>query len=545
MNLLWGKVLKILFSNLTDPIYKIKGHSPFLFFITLLFCLGLFIFRDYGFPWDEIYQLDLIHRTYNYVNHWDTQLLDYQFRYMGTGSELLLLAFCRLFPSISEVYARHLGIFLIFLSGLIPVYLIGMRLFKSKSWALLAVIFLTLSPRIFGDAFYNSKDIPFMVTFCWAILSLYKMIDSIDKPSVSRIIASIFHPFFTALCISTRIAGIIIIGISAIVFLIRFILNKEHRKGIFLFFFIFICLSGLLTIIFNPASWPNPYQYFYEAITQNLHFPIDLVALYDSQTYQAGNLPWHYLPVWISITTPLFIIIGFIVDQVILGIECIRRLFPHGKFHTIQLSAENIYWLIMGLWLYLPIFSYYFLRSTIYDGWRHLFFIYPSIVIFATGGFRYLFQFVIKRFGRRKILVIPMIILLIVGLLEPLIYMIQYHPFQNVYFSSLAGDYSTIRYRYEMDYWGLSFKQGIDAILSRDPSEKIAIYVPRPSGGYYVQYMLDQNQQSRIIFVDGPSKADYFITEYRFHPQDYPYSNKFFKINIRGMEILTVFKMNK
>ena len=114
---------------------------------------------------------------------------------------------------------------------------------------------------------------------------------------------------------------------------------------------------------------------------------------------------------------------------------------------------------------------------------------------------------------------------------------------QNVYFSPLVGNYSTIRYRYEMDYWGLSYKQGVDQILAIDSRDQISICFSQPSGGYYVQYMLDPSQRSRIAIVDVPSDADYFITEYRFHPQDYPYDHKIYVINVRGMEILAVYKI--
>ena len=65
---------------------------------------------------------------------------------------------------------RHLVTFLIFFSSTFFFYLLLKNKFKSVFYALLGTSFLIISPRIFANSFYNSKDIIFMSLF---IISLF------------------------------------------------------------------------------------------------------------------------------------------------------------------------------------------------------------------------------------------------------------------------------------------------------------------------------------------------------------------------------------
>lgn len=520
-------------------------HLPAIFLMLVILLIGLSVFKDYGFPWDEIYQLNLSHLAYNYINHTDVSLLTYEFKYLGTGTELMLIAFYQLFPSLGEVYARHLGVFFFYLSGLLSIYLIGYRLYKNQWWAFLCMIIFLLSPRIYGDAFFNSKDIPFMVTFSLSIYCLMILLDALNQPIGKTLIRCLFLSFSTALCISTRVAGILILFICAGIFLVGLFSTKSHKK--MYIFFLYVLLTIGFTIFFNPASWANPIQHFCQSIYLYSRVPSSLMILFTGQIIHARSLPWYYLPVWIGITTPIIVILGFLFSQISIAINVIYLITsswdvtPKNLVNTIFTKRD---WLILALWLYLPIIVLYVFNSTINDGWRHMFFIYPPIVLFTVFGIQTIFRLISNHPHRNKFTKIVVGMSIFAGLLEPLCFMSLHHPHQNVYFSPLAGDYSTIRFRYEMDYWGLSYKQGIDAILKFDSRKHIKLFVVQPAGAYYVKYMLNDQQKTRLEFVDNLSSADYFITEYRFHPQDYPLTNKVFEVNIQGMEILAVYNLD-
>jgi hypothetical protein len=55
---------------------------------------------------------------------------------------------------------------------------------------------------------------------------------------------------------------------------------------------------------------------------------------------------------------------------------------------------------------------------------------------------------------------------LLAGLALPVIHMVRLHPYQYAYFNPLAGGVAGARDRYMLDYWGLSFKQAAQGLLT-------------------------------------------------------------------------------
>ena len=68
---------------------------------------------------------------------------------------------------------RHLVNFLIFFVSLIFFYALLNERFESKIYSITGVLFLFFSPRIFGDIFYNTKDIFFLSLTIINICLLY------------------------------------------------------------------------------------------------------------------------------------------------------------------------------------------------------------------------------------------------------------------------------------------------------------------------------------------------------------------------------------
>ena len=81
----------------------------------------------------------------------------------------------------SAIYLiRHFYKFLIFFLSLIYFYKILSKFnFKCKKLSLLSVLFLVLSSRIFGDAFYNIKDLMFMSL---TIITIYYCLMYLNQP---------------------------------------------------------------------------------------------------------------------------------------------------------------------------------------------------------------------------------------------------------------------------------------------------------------------------------------------------------------------------
>jgi hypothetical protein len=184
------------------------------------------------------------------------------------------------------------------------------------------------------------------------------------------------------------------------------------------------------------------------------------------------------------------------------------------------------------------------LHSILYDAWRQMFFIYPAFLLAAMQGIRLVTR-ILRRWLQFIALYSFVVISLTVGLLDPVVFMIRNHPFENIYFNRLVGENMVqIKQRFDLDYWGLAYKQGIDYILTTDPGKKIPIYVTDPPGKEYIDYFLPDNQRYRLVIEDSPDQARYFVGNYRYHPEEYSFTNKIYSVTVDGASILSVFDVS-
>src|SRR5688572_13184496 len=126
-----------------------------------------------------------------------------------------------------------------------------------------------------------------------------------------------------------------------------------------------------------------------------------------------------------------------------------------------------------------------------------------------------------------------------IGLFRTLWIMVAMHPFQNVYFSFLPPAY--IEQNFERDYWGLSYRKGLEYILNTDSRPEIKISVNATAGLKAID-ILKPEDRKRLKYVL-EKEADYFLTEYRWHPKVYSYPNEIYSIKADGLKIMSVFKL--
>jgi hypothetical protein len=159
-----------------------------------------------------------------------------------------------------------------------------------------------------------------------------------------------------------------------------------------------------------------------------------------------------------------------------------------------------------------PICAVIILNSTLYDGWRQLYFTYPAIVLLSVAGLHAL--------NKKQVLGIPvaglMGILFSVQILFNVSWMIRNHPFQHLYFNSLITLFSS-HDSFERDYWGVTNVKGLEYILANDDRKRITI---RPLGLTSIQQailLLKPQDRSRMILDPLNLESDYILTNYRFY----------------------------
>ena len=260
---------------------------------------------------------------------------------------------------------RHLINFMFFIIASYFFFLLIKERYQSYIFAILGVIFLILSPRIFADSFYNNKDLVFLSMY---IISIYFSINFLKKNTVK---SAIYASLFSALLIDLRILGIII---PIIVFIFYFVNFFETNL---LPIVIFGLLMPILIIIFWPYLWESPLENFIFAFNRLSNFDEYIFNFYFGEHIFGQDIPWHYPVVWIGITTPLlytilfFIGVFFILKKFFFRLSQIEK-NPKGKFWMNDNEMKDLIFLSSFL---IPLIMVILLNSSLYDGWRHLYFI--------------------------------------------------------------------------------------------------------------------------------------------------------------------------
>ena len=524
------------------------------FFFFAYFILGSLIFQDFGVSLDEpiqrvhgIVSLEyanrLLNRPLNIPQIRDDDIVSYEHRDYGTIFQMFcyVLELSLNINTSKEIFLlRHFMVFFIFWISTICFYKLLLYRFDNVIIALLGVFFLILSPRIFANSFYNPKDLP-LLSIC--IICSYTFVKFVD---IKNIKYAILHSLACALAVNTRIVGIYL-PIWTICFIILEWISTNKKsvyiRSHFYTFLIYTILFILLTIAFWPFLWEDPINHFLYAFKSMSHYRWYNGIFFFGKLEYPDTIPWYYIPFWIAITTPVLYLIFFILGLVALAKSLFRK---NGL--SFRSSAERVD-LIMFVLLFSPILAIIILKSTVYNGWRHMYFVYPFIIYFSTYGFTGCYKkFTTNKVRRRYKFLFGFLVTIYLGYMVVLV--IKVHPLQNVYFNELmmttrANDY------FDVDYYGISFKQGIEYLLESNGTDIIKVSYSSYRG-LNNEYLLNRDQRNRIKSGKADS-ANYFITNYHKNTQsfnqiindEFPYDQELiYEISVQGNTVLGVYRIN-
>ncbi len=532
-----------------DFLNKRKSYVVSLYFILLLI-VGLTTFSDYGISFDEPvsrtnggislrYIADKFDINYlkndSVLAQFETPLKDYYDRDYGVAFDLSAFFIERLLllnDSRNQYLLRHFLTFLVFYIGVISIYKLATLRFNHWGYGILAATMLVTSPRIYGEAFYNNKDIVFL-GLCAACA--YTML-SLQRRMHWR--TAVLHGLVTAVAINVRIAGVIFLPLTLLALAIGYFNHRLSLKKLFIILFIYGVVSAVFTYALWPWLWENPLRNFLFALKNMSQFRWDHFNLYMGEYVSAKNLPWHYAPVWIAITTPMIFGLGFIFGL----FSCVVSLVKL-KLRAFESDAIVQDFLLAGTTC-APLLATYIFNSTLYDGWRQLYFLYPSMIVLAITGFRYLSAWHIPLKAHISKLLVALVA---AQILLNAVWMIKAHPFQHAYFNQLVAN--RLLPTFELDYWGLTNLQALKVILAHDSRKRITI---APIGATALEQsilMLERDERLRVIAVLPGNDPDYFITNYRFFESrksqmliEQPGHTIFYEINLDKRRLLTIFK---
>jgi len=498
---------KLILSRQETRSVKIVVAGIFLIY----FLVGVFIFRDYGLSWDEPLQrltgivstnyilgklspelaipgviplADYINNDYGVVFDVPAYLLELLFNFDQADGNIY--------------YLRHFLTFFIFFLAVIFFYKLVKKNFNDWRLGLLASSMLVLSPRIFAESFYNSKDIVFLAAFIFGIYFLFNFLER------QNFCSGFLFAFFSAYAINIRLFGLLLplVGIGFYCLEIIFQPRGQLRKKLLILISYLFCLV-LLIIFMWPFLWSQPWLNFKTALLNMSNFRWTSNVLYFGQEISALKLPWHYIVVWLGITTPVVYLILFFLGNISLGAGVISSIKK--RLYTNKLRFE----LIISCFFFGPLLATVLFHPVLYNAWRHLYFIYAPFVLLAVMGFNY-GQMLIKKINWRpaySFLPAIMAIFFILIVLR----MAQAHPHENVYFNELAGNTQN---KFDGDYWGLSYRAALEYIVATDQRPVILLNV-NTAPGKINSLLLEPADRERIFFTS-PLKADYLLTDFLY-----------------------------
>jgi hypothetical protein len=448
-------------SQITNP------YIPLLILLLINLIAGLLTVRDYGASWDDpkryIYATNALKA---YLGQGLTQDDD-----KGPFYVMVARAGTEVITHISKGWqimeAWHLMHFLSFQLGVISFYIICLR-FANRTAAFGATALFSTQPLIWGHAFINSKDIPFMAFFLGSVAVGLGMVDFFtrDKRGAELIIhrvgeireglvprfwaqnakplLMIFRTSFTnphvwlagvlwGMTTSIRVLG----PLTAILVGIYF-LSKAGRKAIPVLLACFVIASGV-TYLTWPGLWASPLVKFKESFLESSGYPWEGTVRFEGADFSPRELPRRYLPELIGLQLGETALTMFVIGLVVAIVKYAQH------------SLDRDLMVLFTLWLFLPLAEAMIMRPPLYDNFRHFLFIVPPIFLFAGIGLEALLHKLQSSFYA---------ILVVTTLLLPNIYWdIKLHPYQYTYYNNLIGGVEGAFRRFETDYWATSYRQ--------------------------------------------------------------------------------------
>jgi hypothetical protein len=341
----------------------------------------------------------------------------------------------------------------------------------------------------------------FSIFFCLKVLKNYK---------IKNII---LFSFFAALATSLRPMGIFIIFL----FIIFFIFESFEIKNFFIKKINLILTTIMLYLIFTyllwPFLWTDPINNFLAAFQSFKKFELGVSSsFYLGKYVNTSYLPWHYTFVWIAVSTPIIYSFFFLIASFNVTYNFVKNFLEINindyskKLWSNYNEKVDLFFLMFFLG---PIFATIIFQSTLYNGWRHLYFIYPGLIYLIVYAINFLINLNVN-----KILKNAFFLIVIFTIISNIFNLLKFHPYQNVYFNYLVEKKANSLF--EIDYWGLGNAQSIKKILNNtDDSEEVSIGEASFTPLAYSRYIINNKKINNVVF-SGTTKnnQDYFITNY-------------------------------
>ncbi len=356
------------------------------------------------------------------------------------------------------------------LFGVLAMVFIGLLAKEIAGWraAMIALALAFLSPRFFGHSMMNPKDIPFAAGFAVALFFMVRFLRELPAVNWKNAVGLALG---IALAFATRAGGLLLIAYLGLFAGLDF-LGKFGMKGLtkqpktvvaYAAGVAGIAIGAyILAILTWPAALADPLKHPLKALSEFSQLGIKIRLLFQGENIMSDKTPWYYPVVWIVKTIPLSVLIP------LLGLPALIAVYLK-KWKALSV-------LLVVFAAFFPVCYVIYKDSILHDGWRHLMFVYPAMVVLAA-----LFWVALERMAGKwpwgKYAVWAM---LAACTADAAAFMVRNPTLAYTYFNPIGGGLKGAFGNYETDYWGTGVKQALDwmekeGILSENMKDTVTI----------------------------------------------------------------------
>ena len=473
---------------------------------------GAALVGDYGVSTDEQFERRNTQITIDYALGVSEEPPRLHNRYYGVAFRLpaLLVERALGLQDLRDIFiARHLLTHWFFIAGGFACGMLAYRMLGNRWAALFAMLMFLLHPRLYAHSFFNIKDIPFAVML---IIALYLTHRAFRKDTLG---AFLLCGVGVGLAINIRPFGLMLPPmILAMRGLDLWQAGRGERKRILASAAIFTSAALATVYIMHPYYWENPLR-FIEGLRVLSQHPTILDNLFMGEIYRSDAVPWNYIPVWFAITAPP---VALLLGAIGCAAACWQAIaHPIRSLHDREIRFRV---LLLGC-VALPVAVVIILQANIYQGWRHMYFLWGPFSLLAAVGLHRIasggsglgkwnraarIPGWIRGGGLRRTLAYSAAG---VGLITTLTAMAALHPHQQMYFNALVDTKTpgAPGNRYDMDYWELTQRQSLEYLLARYPEGDLRVW-PR----IRTAQILPQKYRNRFVPLgNNPRAADFYL----------------------------------
>ena len=480
----------------------LRRHGCALVVLAAILAFGFAAADGYGLASDQRIQKQIGQLTVDFVLGENTRLLsENDFRYYGAAFEIGLLAFERALglTDTRHVYlSRYLLSHAFFLAGAFACYLLACRLFKNRALAIFAMLLLVCHPRMYGHSFFNSKDVPFLSMFMIALLMAHEALRRSGRVGRCRIAWGDVGAFaglgaWLGLAGTIRPMAFLLVALVALVRCADFLqADRPGRVRMLVCSGALALASGAAFFAGLPYLWGDPLMRFAEWLgLMSDHPNIELLMFLGESVISSDRRPLAYVPLWFVVTTPPFVTLLALFG----GVALCARLAALPRQALADASVR--FGVLLAACVLVTLTVVTFAVGNIYNGWRHLYFIYGPMCLGAAGGLAWFS----RNAGRRLTALAGAVAA--IGLACTVAWTVRLHPHEHVYFNFLVDRKTPERLRtqFRFDYWHVQFKEALEFLLDARQARQGTITVQSETLWPHVALL---RPEQRRRFATGP-----------------------------------------